>query len=236
MKKLKLFLAFLLLFTVVILPSCSAANDMSGNAPMDGSPNLNGSASRPSMAPDNEESAEGDSYTEIIENDFVNTLENATSYFSIDANTSSYPNLRSYINKGLSIYKDMVRVEEMLNYFSYDYARPEGDDILALNASVFDNPYNPETKLFTIGLAARQVEFTEQNNNLVFLIDTSGSMFGADRLGLVQQAFKMLAENLNENDRVSIVTYAGNDTVALEGASGADKAHIMAVIEDLQAG
>ena len=230
MKNLKLILAFLLLFTVVILPSC-AAMDGVNNAPlydiMGG--DMNG------IYPEGDMDG-GDQYTEIVENPFVNTTENATSYFSIDANTSSYPNLRSYINKGLTVYKDMVRVEEMLNYFSYDYARPEGDDILALNASVFDNPYNPDTKLFTIGLAACEVEFKEQKNNLVFLIDVSGSMFGADRLGLVQQAFKMLTENLNENDRVSIVTYAGNDTVALEGASGADKARIMAVIEDLSAG
>lgn len=228
-KKLKLLLAFLLLFTVVILPAC-ASKDMGSNAPMNDGMNMAGSA----MPEGDMES--GDKYTEIIENSFTNTSDNATSYFSIDANTSSYPNLRSYINKGLTIYKDMVRVEEILNYFSYDYDRPEGDDILALNASVFDNPYNPETKLFTIGLAAREVEFKEQKNNLVFLIDVSGSMFGSDRLGLVQQAFKMLTENLNENDRVSIVTYAGNDSVALEGASGADKARIMAVIEDLQAG
>lgn len=230
MRKLKLLLAFLLLFTVVILPSCSAAKDMGSNAPMNDGMNMAGSA-----MPEGDMDS-GDSYTEIVENAFVNTSVNATSYFSIDANTSSYPNLRSYINKGMTVYKDMVRVEEMLNYFSYDYVRPEGDDILALNASVFDNPYNPETKLFTIGLAAREVEFKNQSNNLVFLIDVSGSMFGSDRLGLVQQAFKMLTENLNDNDRVSIVTYAGDDAIALEGASGADKAHIMAVIEDLQAG
>ena len=230
MKNLKLILAFLLLFTVVILPSCAAMDGVS-NAPLYDIMGGDMSGIYPEGDTDS-----GDQYTEIVENPFVNTTENATSYFSIDANTSSYPNLRSYINKGLTVYKDMVRVEEMLNYFSYDYARPEGDDILALNASVFDNPYNPETKLFTIGLAAREVEFKEQKNNLVFLIDVSGSMFGADRLGLVQQAFKMLTENLNENDRVSIVTYAGNDTVALEGASGADKARIMAVIEDLSAG
>ena len=228
MKNLKLILALLLLFTVVILPACSTSNDMmmGGNAPMGGV-----------FAPNSESiGSTGDNYTEIIENAFIPTAENATSYFSIDANTSSYPNLRSYINQGLTIYKDMVRVEEILNYFNYDYTRPEGDDILALNTSVFDNPYNPETKLLTVGLSAKEVEFTAQSNNLVFLIDTSGSMFGEDRLGLVQQAFMMLTENLNPGDRVSIVTYAGDDTIALEGATGADKARIMAVIEDLTAG
>lgn len=175
-------------------------------------------------------------YTEIIENGFVKADENSTSYFSIDANTASYPNLRSIINNGYNVPKDAVRVEEMLNYFSYDYDTPEGEDILSLNASIFDTPYNPETKLLTIGLAAREVEFSSIKNNLVFLIDVSGSMYSDDKLPLVQQAFMMLAEALGPEDRVSIVTYAGSDRVALEGAYGYEKAKIMAVIEDLEAG
>lgn len=177
----------------------------------------------------------GDSYTEIVENAFVSTSEENKSYFSIDANTASYPNLRRLIKDGYAIDKDAVRVEEILNYFHYDYETPINGDILSLNASLFDTPYNSETKLLTIGLAAQEVEFTQVRNNLVFLIDTSGSMFGSDRLGLVQQAFMMLAENLNPEDRISIVTYAGSDTIALEGAYGYEKQKIMAVIEDLQA-
>ena len=177
----------------------------------------------------------GEEYTEIVENDFVSTSENNTSYFSIDANTASYPNLRSLIERNRTIYKDAVRVEEMLNYFSYDYKSPEGEDILALNASIFDNPFNPETKLLTIGLAAEEVDFSGIKNNLVFLIDTSGSMFSSDKLPLVQQAFMMLVENLNPDDRVSIVTYAGSSGVALDGAYGYEKAKIMAVIDDLEA-
>lgn len=175
-------------------------------------------------------------YTEITENAFINAAENNTSYFSIDANTASYPNLRDLIKNGWSIQKNAVRAEEMLNYFSYDYKAPEGDDILALNASIFDNPYNPETKLLTIGLKAEEIDFSGVKNNLVFLIDTSGSMYSDDKLPLVQQAFMMLTESLNPEDRVSIVTYAGSDTVALDGAYGYEKAKIMAVIEDLSAG
>ncbi len=178
----------------------------------------------------------GEGYTEITENGFVNTAETSTSYFSIDANTASYPNLRDIIKRGYNIPKGAVRVEEMLNYFSYDYRSPEGDDILALNASVFDNPYNPETKLLTVGLKAEEIDFSGVKNNLVFLIDTSGSMYSDDKLPLVQQAFMMLCESLNDEDRVSIVTYAGSDTVALDGAYGYEKAKIMAVIEDLEAG
>ena len=176
-------------------------------------------------------------YTEIIENPFVSTSEQPSSYFSIDANTASYPNLRSLINNRVkSIDKDAVRVEEMLNYFDYDYATPTGDDILALTSSVFDTPYNAETKILTVGLAAKEVKFTEQRNNIVFLIDVSGSMSSEDKLPLVQASFSMLAENLNDGDRVSIVTYAGEDKVALDGAYGYEKKKIVGVIEDLSAG
>lgn len=179
----------------------------------------------------------GEDYTEIVENAFVSTSENNTSYFSIDANTASYPNLRSMINNGYkNIPADAVRVEEMLNYFTYDYKSPEGDDILALNASIFNNPYNPETKLLTIGLAAEEIDFSGVQNNLVFLIDVSGSMNSEDKLPLVQQAFMMLTESLNPTDRISIVTYASGDSVALEGAYGYEKSKIMATIEDLSAG
>ena len=189
------------------------------------------------MGGDYGDALSGENYTEIVENAFVSTSENNTSYFSIDANTASYPNLRSMINNGYkNIPADAVRVEEMLNYFTYDYKSPEGDDILALNASIFNNPYNPETKLLTIGLAAEEIDFSGVQNNLVFLIDVSGSMNSEDKLPLVQQAFMMLTESLNPTDRISIVTYASGDSVALEGAYGYEKAKIMATIEDLSAG
>ena len=189
------------------------------------------------MAPgDFDNSLAGEDYTEIIENPFISTSDNNTSYFSIDANTASYPNLRDMINRGYNIPKDAVRIEEMLNYFSYDYKTPEGDDILSLNASIFNNPYNPETMLLTIGLAAEEIDFSGVQNNLVFLIDVSGSMSAEDKLPLVQQAFMMLTESLNPTDRVSIVTYASGDSVALDGAYGYEKAKIMGAIEDLSAG
>ena len=229
-KIVSLILSFALL---MLLASCSA-----GDASMDygGGYYPNYSPKAPGSADMGGDSLSGEGYTEITENAFVNTAENNTSYFSIDANTASYPNLRSLLKGGYNLPKDAVRIEEMLNYFSYDYKTPEGDDILALNASIFDNPYNPETKLLTIGLAAEAVDFSTVKNNLVFLIDTSGSMFSDEKLPLVQQAFMMLAENLNPEDRVSIVTYAGSQRIALDGAYGYEKAKIMAVIEDLQAG
>lgn len=218
----------MILSLTCLLSACSGSGTLKGDMQYAGGI-YNDAAPAPEAVP-------GESYTEITENAFVSTAENNTSYFSIDANTAAYPNLRSLIKNGYTIPKDAVRVEEMLNYFHYDYKTPTDGSILALSASIFDTPYNPQTKLLTIGLAAQEVQFAETKNNLVFLIDTSGSMFSSDKLELVQSAFMMLAENLNPEDRVSIVTYAGSDHVALEGAFGYEKQKILAVIEDLQAG
>ncbi|MBR2441516.1 MAG: von Willebrand factor type A domain-containing protein [Clostridia bacterium] len=219
-----LFTVLSLVLCTGILTSCSGAGMFGGIGVGDAMGNLDGEFG-------------GEEYTEIVENAFIKTSEQPSSYFSIDANTASYPNLRSLINNGATnIPKDAVRVEEMLNYFEYDYATPTGDNILALTSSVFDTPYNSETKLLTIGLAAKEVEFTEQSNNIVFLIDVSGSMNSADKLPLVQASFSMLAENLNPTDRVSIVTYAGEDSIALEGAFGYEQKKIVGTIEDLAAG
>lgn len=221
----------IMLASVLVLAStlsaCTAASDGSMSNMLAGGVYYESSLSN--------DMAAGESYTKIIENSFISTAEQTESYFSIDANTASYPNLRSLIKNGYSIPKDAVRVEEMLNYFHYDYTAPDDGSILSLTASVFDTPYNPDTKLLTIGLAAQEVEFKETKNNLVFLIDTSGSMFSADKLGLVQTAFRMLAENLNPEDRISIVTYAGSDTIALQGAYGYETQKIIAIIEDLEA-
>ncbi|MBQ7364605.1 MAG: von Willebrand factor type A domain-containing protein [Clostridia bacterium] len=178
----------------------------------------------------------GDSYTETVENGFVSTVTNNKSFFSIDYSTASYPNIRALVEKGIVPQVNAVRMEEMLNYFNYDYATPTDDAILGLTASLFDTPFNAETKLLTVGLKAEEIEFSEVENNLVFLIDVSGSMSDANKLPLVQQAFSLLVENLNPADRVSVVTYASSDRVALSGAYGYEKNKILAVIDDLMAG
>ena len=178
----------------------------------------------------------GDSYTEIVENSFVSTLENNKSFFSIDVSTASFPNIRSTLKAGYKPDKNAYRVEEILNYFKFNYQTPTSGEVFALNASMFDTPYNASTKLLTIGLAAEAVEFKDVENNLVFLIDVSGSMYSANKLPLAQQAFSMLTDQLNPTDRVSIVTYAGSNQVALAGAYGYEKDKIKAVISDLSAG
>lgn len=175
-------------------------------------------------------------YDGISENDFVSTAEETSSYFSLDRNTASYSLMRREINQGLTTNANSVRLEEYVNYFNYNYARPSGEDALALLGSVFDCPWNEENKLFTIGIAAEEISFASDiQNNIIFLIDISGSMFGEDRLGLIQQAFTMLLDNLGDNDYVSIVTYASNCRVALSGARGTEKTKIANVLQDLSA-
>ena len=134
--------------------------------------------------------------------------------------------MRRIINDGHKVDKGSVRLEEYINYFSYDYARPENGDVLAVGGKLFDCPWNVEHKLMTVEIAAEETEFSDTRNNVVFLIDTSGSMYGDDRLGLIQQAFTMLTETLNADDTVSIVTYAGDSRVALDGEKGANKTRL----------
>ncbi len=171
----------------------------------------------------------------IKENDFVDTAITPDSYFSLDRNTASYTYMRRIINSGKKVSSGSVRLEEYINYFSYDYARPSDGSALAVSGSVFDCPWNDEHKLMSVSVAAEEVEYSSVPNNIVFLIDTSGSMYGDDRLGLIQQSFSMLTDSLDELDTVSIVTYAGDSRVALEGESGENKTRIANVLQDLNA-
>lgn len=171
----------------------------------------------------------------IIEQPFVSAEATPDSYFSLDRNTASYSYMRRIISDGHEVSKDSVRLEEYINYFNYDYARPTDGNALAVGGKLFDCPWNAENKLMTIEVAAEEIEFSSTRNNIVFLIDTSGSMYGNDRLGLIQQSFTMLTETLNQDDTVSIVTYAGDSRIALDGESGANKTRIANVLQDLSA-
>jgi len=177
-------------------------------------------------------------YAEIIENGFVNTAEENTSTFSVDVDTASYSNVRRMIQDGYYEYiPDAVRIEEMINYFNYDYPVPEDDSPFSVTTELSTCPWNENNQLMLVGLQADKIDLTNRAPmNLVFLIDVSGSMYGEDRLGLVQKAVNMLAENLNANDRISIVTYAGYESVILEGASGSDTQTITNAINNLEAG
>ena len=177
-----------------------------------------------------------ESYAEVRENRFIKTTENAVSTFSADVDTASYSNIRRMITDGNYVDPNAVRIEEMLNYFSYDYNAPKDDEPFGITTEFMDCPWNDEAKLMLVGLQAQEIEMTETPSNIVFLVDVSGSMDSPDKLPLVQTAFTMLAENLSENDRISIVTYAGSDRIVLSGESGANKAKIINAVCDLTAG
>lgn len=179
-------------------------------------------------------------YNYIKENGYTSTASNPLSTFSIDVDTASYTNLRRMIEEGYSIEEiptDAVRIEEMINYFEYDYPQPNDGEPFSVTTELSDCPWNSDSKLMLIGLHSEDIDLSERPAmNLVFLIDVSGSMYDDTKLPLVQKSFSMLTENLNANDRISIVTYAGTDAVVLEGSDGNDKDKILDAINSLEAG
>lgn len=176
-------------------------------------------------------------YKYIEENGYKRVADEPLSTFSVDVDTASYGNIRRMIRTGASIPADAVRIEEMINYFDYDYPEPEGDVPFSVTTEYAPCPWNADSRLLLIGLQAKEIDFAGRPaSNLVFLLDVSGSMYSSDKLPLVQKAFTMLTENLNDQDRVSIVTYAGYESVVLDGVSGREKAKIAAALDDLEAG
>lgn len=170
-------------------------------------------------------------YSYIAENGYKRVADEPLSTFSVDVDTAAYSNIRRMIHQGTPIPADAVRIEEMINYFDYDYPEPDGEDPFSVTAEYSACPWNQENNLLLIGLQAKEIDFSNRPaSNFVFLLDVSGSMYSDDKLPLVQKAFGMLAENLTENDRVSIVTYAGYETVVLDGETGN---HIPAIVDAL---
>ena len=176
-------------------------------------------------------------YDSMTENGFVSTADRPLSTFAADRDTASYSNVRSYIDSGSLPPDGAVRIEEMLNYFTYDYRKkPEDGEKFSIYTEYSDCPWNKDTKLMMVGINTDEIDFGDKKpSNLVFLIDTSGSMYDDNKLPLVQQSFAMLAENLDENDRVSIVTYAGEDTVVLSGTSGSEQYTINEALSSMTA-
>ena len=185
-------------------------------------------------------SSNTEEYNALEEMGFMATALNPLSTFSADVDTASYSNLRRMIEDGYSledIPEGSVRIEELLNYFSYDYKKPGKGEPFGVTTQIADCPWNSNTKIAMVGLKTKDVDFSEASaSNLVFLIDVSGSMYSDDKLPLLQQAFGLLTENLTAKDTVSIVVYAGEDRVILEGKKGTDKKGILNAINDLEAG
>ena len=180
----------------------------------------------------------GEQYAPIHENNFLQTVGSAAvSTFSIDVDTASYSNMRRFLNGGQRPPANSIRIEELVNYFRYDYPQPTGDDPFSVNMEVARCPWNDTHQLLRVGLKGKDIDANERPaTNVVYLLDVSGSMQNADKLPLLKSGFKMLTKQLTENDRVSIVTYAGEAGVALEPTSGNETRKIIEAIERLSAG
>ncbi len=175
-------------------------------------------------------------YNHVAENDFISTSKENVSTFSADVDTASYSNIRGYLSDGNTVPEDAVRIEEMVNYFHYDYKEPKANEPFSVNMEVDECPWNSDHQLVMIGLKAEAIKTKNRKpTNFVFLIDTSGSMDQPDKLPLVKCAFVKLLSELGENDTVSIVTYAGSDEIVLQGESGENTDKIAAAIENLEA-
>lgn len=174
-------------------------------------------------------------YNLITENPFFRPSLNPLSTFSIDVDTASYSNVRRFLNQGQLPPKDAVRIEEMINYFPYDYPQPQGDTPFSVTTDVAAAPWNPKHKLVQIGLKGKQLQ-TLQPSNLVFLVDVSGSMMPPNKLPLVKQSLCLLVNELSAQDRVTLVVYAGNAGLVLPPTPGSQKEKIMQAIDQLEAG
>ncbi|PKV51477.1 Ca-activated chloride channel family protein [Aquimarina sp. MAR_2010_214] len=178
-----------------------------------------------------------ESYREIVENDFKRVKMAPLSTFSIDVDKASYSNIRRMINTGVKVPADAVKIEEMINYFNYQYEQPKNKHPFAIHTEYASTPWNAKTQLVKIGLKGKEIPQHEiPASNLVFLIDVSGSMSNSNKLPLLKKAFKLLVNQLREKDKVSIVVYAGAAGMVLKPTSGANKHEINQALQNLEAG
>lgn len=176
-------------------------------------------------------------YDHIVENPFLKTNDNPLSTFSIDVDAASYTNVRRFINEERLPPAGAVRIEELINYFSYNYPQPQNNEPFTVNTEISNCPWNMQHKLVLIGLQGKKL--STQNlpaSNLVFLIDVSGSMDSEDKLPLVKSSLKLLADQLRPQDKVALVVYAGSAGTVLPSTGGDEKIKIKDAIDDLEAG
>jgi Ca-activated chloride channel family protein len=176
-------------------------------------------------------------YDLISENSFKNAKDNPVSTFSIDVDKASYSNIRRFLNSGQKPIKDAVRIEEMINYFDYDYPDPQGEHPFSIYTEYSDCPWNKSNRLLHIGIQGKRLDYNDfKPSNFVFLIDVSGSMSPQNKLPLLKQSFIKLLDTLGRNDKVSIVVYAGAAGLVLPPTPAYQKEKIKAAIENLKSG
>ncbi len=178
-----------------------------------------------------------ESYNRITENNFKEVIKEPLSTLSIDVDTASYANIRRFIQEGSLPNPDAVRIEEMVNYFTYHYDEPKGSDPFSFHTELSGCPWNPSNQLLLIGMQAKKVDLKDlPPNNLVFLIDVSGSMDEPNKLPLIKSGLKLLVNEMRPQDRISIVVYAGAAGIVLEPTPGSNKKKILDALENLEAG
>jgi Ca-activated chloride channel family protein len=176
-------------------------------------------------------------YDKIVESSFAKVLEEPLSTFSIDVDTASYANVRRFLREGSLPPPDAVRIEELVNYFPYEYDGPSGNEPFAFATELSPCPWNDAHSLLRIALQAKRIDDREiPPSNLVFLIDVSGSMDEEGKLPLVKESLKLLARRMRQEDRISIVVYAGSAGIVLEPTPGSRTEKILKAIDDLEAG
>lgn len=179
----------------------------------------------------------GETYAIVKENGFIPTKTDSRSTFSVDVDKASYSNVRRFINQGQRPPVDAIRIEEMINYFPYEYEAPKANVPFAATMNVFSAPWNPEHRLVRIGIKGQEMKWNHRPAlNLVFLVDVSGSMASEGKLALVQNSLKLVVEQMSAMDRIALVTYASGSGVALAPTLGSNKAEIVSAIERMQAG
>jgi len=180
----------------------------------------------------------GDRYDRLVENPFCLVKDHPLSTFSIDVDTASYANTRRFLlQEGSLPPPDAVRIEELVNYFDYDYEGPENDVPFASHIEVAGCPWKEGHRLVRVALKGKEIENEERpESNLVFLLDVSGSMNSPDKLPLLKEGMKLLAGQMRENDRVAVVVYASAEGLALPSTPGSDREMILAALDSLQAG
>jgi len=176
-------------------------------------------------------------YGRVDENEFLAVADHPLSTFSADVDRASYSNVRRFLRDGQRPPRDAVRIEEMINYFTYDYPDPSGAQPFSVTTEVAGCPWNEQHRLLLVGLQGRRMNTADlPANNLVFLIDVSGSMFEPNKLPLVKQGLELLVNQLRPQDRVAIVVYAGNAGLVLPSTTGSNKGAILSAIQALEAG
>lgn len=178
-----------------------------------------------------------EAYDLITDNNFISVTQDTLATFSIDVDTASYANMRRFLTMNQLPPKDAVRIEEMINYFTYDYVPPTGPHPIAAYTEIASAPWKPAHRLVRIGIKGKEVDMSKRPpSNLVFLIDVSGSMESPEKLPLLKSAMKLMIDKLAENDRVAMVVYAGSTGLVLPATAGDKKDVLVRALDNLNAG